>query len=177
MANYFPVALTGTTKSWLMNLPEGTLHSWSELCRQFTANIESAYARLGNETELHVIQQRPGESLRSFIQWFSQVRKTIPHISNASVVVPFRQGVRDEKMLEKLATHDVQDVSTLFSLADKCAKATEGHAWHSPATQAAKGESTTSTGPRPKAAAMAMATTTRRRRLVATSRWLERPLP
>jgi hypothetical protein len=33
MANYFPVALMGTTRSWLMNLPEGTLHSWSELCR------------------------------------------------------------------------------------------------------------------------------------------------
>jgi hypothetical protein len=25
MANYFPVALTGTAWSWLMNLPEGTL--------------------------------------------------------------------------------------------------------------------------------------------------------
>jgi hypothetical protein len=27
MANYFPVALTGTTRSWLMNLPEGSLTS------------------------------------------------------------------------------------------------------------------------------------------------------
>jgi hypothetical protein len=44
-------------------------------------------------------------------------------------------------MLEKLTTHDIQDVSTLISLADKCARATEGRAWHSPATQAAKGES------------------------------------
>jgi hypothetical protein len=33
MVNYFPVALTGTARSWLLNLPEGTLHSWSELCR------------------------------------------------------------------------------------------------------------------------------------------------
>jgi hypothetical protein len=33
MANYFPVALTGIARSWLMNLPEGTLDSWSELCR------------------------------------------------------------------------------------------------------------------------------------------------
>jgi hypothetical protein len=32
MANYFPVAMTGTTQSWLMNLPESTLDSWSELC-------------------------------------------------------------------------------------------------------------------------------------------------
>jgi hypothetical protein len=34
-------------------------------------------------------------------------------------------------MLEKLATHDVETVSTLFALADKCAKAAEGRAWHS----------------------------------------------
>jgi hypothetical protein len=39
--------------------------------------------------------------------------------------------VRDEKMLEKLATHDMETVTTLFALADKCARATEGRAWHS----------------------------------------------
>jgi hypothetical protein len=128
MANYFLVALTGTTWCWLINLPEGTLDSWSELCRQFTANIESAYARSGNETDLHAIQERPGESLHSFVQRFSQVRNIIYRISNAFVVVAFRQGVRDEKMLVKLATHDIQDVSVLFSLADKCAKVAEGRA-------------------------------------------------
>jgi hypothetical protein len=91
----------------------------------------------------------PGESLHCFIQRFSQVYNTIPYISNASVVVAFHQGVRDEKMLEKLATHNIQDVSTLFNLADKCARATEGHAWHSPAASAGKGES------KPNASAMA----------------------
>jgi hypothetical protein len=101
-----------------MNLLEGTLDSWSELCCQFTANIESVYARPGNETDLHAIQQRPEESLCSFIQRFSQIRNTIPRISYASVLVAFHQGVRDEKMLEKLATHDIQDVSALFSLVD-----------------------------------------------------------
>jgi hypothetical protein len=30
--NYFPVAMTGTTQSWLMNLPKGSLTSWAELC-------------------------------------------------------------------------------------------------------------------------------------------------
>jgi hypothetical protein len=34
-------------------------------------------------------------------------------------------------MLEKLATHDVETVTTLFALADKYARAAEGHAWHS----------------------------------------------
>jgi hypothetical protein len=76
------------------------------------------------------MQQRPGESLRSFIQQFSQVQNTIPCISNAYVVVAFQRGVRDEKMLEKLATHNVQDVSGLFNSTDRCDRATEGHAWH-----------------------------------------------
>jgi hypothetical protein len=141
MANHFPVALMGMARSWLMNLSEGTLDSWSELCHQFTANLESAYARLGNEIDLHAIQQHRGESLCTFVQQFSQVCNTIPRIFNASVMVAFCHGVRDEKMLEKLTTHDVLDVSALFGLADKCAKAMEGLTWHSAVTQVAKGES------------------------------------
>jgi hypothetical protein len=42
--------------------------------------------------------------------------------------------MRDKKMLKKLATHDVQDISELFSLADKCNKAAGGHTWHSQPT-------------------------------------------
>jgi hypothetical protein len=42
-------------------------------------------------------------------------------------------------MLEKLATHDVETVTTLFALADKCARAVEGRAWHSaPQTEVAQ---------------------------------------
>jgi hypothetical protein len=44
-------------------------------------------------------------------------------------------------MLEKLATHDVETVPTLFALADKCAKAAEGRAWHlAPQTGAAQSD-------------------------------------
>jgi hypothetical protein len=57
------------------------------------------------------------------------------------VVVAFRKGVRDEKILERLTTHDIQDVYALFSLADKCAKATKGRTWYSPIDQVAKGQS------------------------------------
>jgi hypothetical protein len=44
-------------------------------------------------------------------------------------------------MLEKLATHEVKDVSELFNLANKCARMAEGHAWHSqPAPRAGKAD-------------------------------------
>jgi hypothetical protein len=41
-------------------------------------------------------------------------------------VVAFRQDVRDEKVLVKLATHDIQDLVKLFSLADKCTRVMHG---------------------------------------------------
>jgi hypothetical protein len=61
--------------------------------------------------------------------------------------------MRDEKMFEKLATCNNQDVVEHFSLADKCATATEGHVWHTHQPQR------------------------RGRLMVTTSRWLELPLP
>jgi hypothetical protein len=91
------------------------------------------------EAHLHAVRQEPGETLRTFISCFTKVRGTIPRISAASIITAFCQGVHDEKMLEKLATHDVETVPTLFALADKCARATEGRAWHSaPQTGAAQ---------------------------------------
>jgi hypothetical protein len=98
---------------------------------RFTANFASAYQQHGVEAHLHVVRQKPGETLRAFISRFSKVRGTIPCISDTSIITAFRQGVRDKKMLEKLATHDVETVTTLFTLADKCARVAEGRAWHS----------------------------------------------
>jgi hypothetical protein len=71
MANYFPVALTGVARSWLMNLLEGSRTSWVELCHKFMANFKSAYTHPGNKVDLHAVRKHPGESLRSFIQRFS----------------------------------------------------------------------------------------------------------
>jgi hypothetical protein len=93
-------------------------------------NFASAYQRHRVEAHLHAVRQGPGEILRALISRFTKVRGTIPHISDASIISAFRHGVRDEKMLEKLATRDVDDVTTLLALANKCARAAEGRAWH-----------------------------------------------
>jgi hypothetical protein len=130
-ATYFHVALYGPASTWLMNLTPGSIYSWEELCARFTVNFASAYQQHGVESHLHAVRQEPGETLQAFISRFTKVRGTIPCISDASIITAFRQGVRDEKMLEKLATHNVETVTTLFALADKCVRAAEGRAWHS----------------------------------------------
>jgi hypothetical protein len=139
MATYFHVALSGPARTWLMNLAPGSIYSWEELCARFVANFASAYQQHGVEAHLHAVRQEPGETLRTFISGFTKVRGTIPRIFDASIIMAFRQGVHDEKILEKLATHDVETIPTLFALADKCARAAEGRAWHSaPQTGAAQ---------------------------------------
>jgi hypothetical protein len=130
METYFHVFLFGPARTWLMNLTPGSIYSWEELRAWFAANFASAYQRHGVEAHLHAVRQEPGETLRTFISHFTRVRGTITRISDASIITAFRQGVRDEKMLEKLATHDVETVTMLFALADKCARAAEGRAWH-----------------------------------------------
>jgi hypothetical protein len=130
MATYFHVALSGPVQTWLMNLAPGSIYSWEELCARFIANFASAYQQHGVEAHLHAVRQEPGETLRAFISRFTKVRGTIPCITDASIITAFHQGVHDEKVLEKLATHDVETVTTLFALADKCARAAEGSAWH-----------------------------------------------
>jgi hypothetical protein len=131
MATYFHVALSGPAWTWLMNQAPRSIYSWEELCARFVAKFASAYQQHGVEAHLHAVRQEPRETLQAFISRFTKVHGTIPRISDASIITAFRQGVRDEKMLEKLATHDVDNVTTLFALADKCARAAEGHAWHS----------------------------------------------
>jgi hypothetical protein len=130
MATYFHVALSGPAWTWLMNLTRGSIYSWEELYARFTTNFASAYQQHGVEAHLHIVRQEPEETLWAFISRYTKVRGTIPHISDASIITAFRQGVR-ENMLEKSATHDVETVTTLFALADKCARAAEGCAWHS----------------------------------------------
>jgi hypothetical protein len=139
MATYFHVALSGPARTWLMNLVPRSIYSWEELYAWFTTNFASAYQQHGVEAHLHAVRQEPGETLRAFISRFTKVWGTIPRITDASIITAFLQGVRDEKMLEKLAMDDVETITTLFALADKCAKAAEGCAWHSaPQTRVAQ---------------------------------------
>jgi hypothetical protein len=90
MVSYFHVALTGSARTWLMNLTSGSVYSWEELCVRFTANFASAYQQHGVEAHLHAVRQEPGETLQAFISRLSKVWGTIPRIFDASIITAFR---------------------------------------------------------------------------------------
>nr|CBG76438.1 OO_Ba0013J05-OO_Ba0033A15.25 [Oryza officinalis] len=131
MANFFPMALKGQARGWLMNLPPASVHSWEDLCQQFTTNFQGTYPRPGEEADLHAVQRRDDESLRSYIQRFCQVRNTIPCIPAHAVIYAFRGGVRHNRMLEKIASKEPQTTTQLFELADRVARKKEAWTWNS----------------------------------------------
>nr|CAE05102.2 OSJNBa0009K15.22 [Oryza sativa Japonica Group] len=131
MANFFPMALKGQARGWLMNLPPASVHSWEDLCQQFTMNFQGTYPRPGEEADLHAVQRGDDESLRSYIQRFCQVRNTIPCIPAHAVIYAFRGGVRHNRMLEKIASKEPQTTAELFQLADRVARKEEAWTWNS----------------------------------------------
>ncbi|XP_052163076.1 uncharacterized protein LOC127780164 [Oryza glaberrima] len=137
MANYFPMALKGQARGWLMTQPPDSIHSWEDLCQQFITNFQGTYPRPGEEADLHAVRRKDDESLRSYIQRFCQVRNTIPCIPAHAVVYAFRNGVRHNGMLEKIASKEPKTTAKLFELADKVARKEEAWAWNSPGTGAA----------------------------------------
>ena len=40
MANCFPMALKDGARSWLLNLPQGSISSWDEMRDRFVANFQ-----------------------------------------------------------------------------------------------------------------------------------------
>jgi hypothetical protein len=67
LANYFPLVLKPNVRSWLMNLPKGSISSWSDLCNEFIGAFTGGHKAPGQPSDLQVIPQREGESLRKYI--------------------------------------------------------------------------------------------------------------
>lgn len=67
MAKWFPMALKDGARSWLLNLPEGSISSWDELHERFMATLlgTSDYAPAMND--LRRVKQQSGETLHKYI--------------------------------------------------------------------------------------------------------------
>src|SRR4051812_16693236 len=126
LANYFPLVLKSNVRSWLMHLPDNSITSWTDLCHQFVGAFTGGHKPHGPASNLHLLIQKEGEPLRKFIQRFSRVHYNIPDVHPAAVISAFHQNVRNRRMREEMAMCKIKDVSELYALADKCARAEEG---------------------------------------------------
>ena len=77
------MALKDSASSWLTNLPTESINTWEDLCRCFVTNFKGTYEHGLMYNDLRGVRQKPGETLRKYIQRFSQVRNKIPNATDA----------------------------------------------------------------------------------------------
>ena len=121
------MALKDGARSWLLNLPPGSISSWNEMRDRFVANFQGTRDRPPAAGDLRRVKQQPGETLQKYIQRFNNVRLKIPKVTDEAIISAFSDGVCDVKMKEELSIHEELCTSLeLFNLATKCARAEEG---------------------------------------------------
>jgi hypothetical protein len=42
-SNYLPTTLTDAARSWIINLPKGSIYTWDQLCAMFIRNFQGTY--------------------------------------------------------------------------------------------------------------------------------------
>jgi hypothetical protein len=126
-ANFLHTTLTGAAKSWLINLPEGSIHSWDQLCAMFIRNFQGTYERSSTTETLNTIKKKHDESLRDYIKCFCNARNAITHIQDIEIINAFHDDVSDIKTVEEIAMKKPKTVADLLAVADVCIETSE--AW------------------------------------------------
>jgi hypothetical protein len=124
-ANFLPTTLTGVARSWLINLLEGSVTSWDQLCAMFIDNFQGTYEHPSTAKMLKTIRQKHDESLRDYVKRFYNVRNTIPYIQNIEIINVFHNGVRNIKTVEEITMKKPKTVVDLLTVTDVCIEASE----------------------------------------------------
>nr|ABA97822.1 retrotransposon protein, putative, Ty3-gypsy subclass [Oryza sativa Japonica Group] len=123
MANYLPVALADSARSWLHGLPRGTIGSWAELRDHFIANFQGTFERPGTQFDLYNVVQKSRGSLQDYIRRFSEQRNKISDITDDVIIAAFTKGIRHEDLVGKFGCKPPKTVKQMFEKANEYAKA------------------------------------------------------
>jgi hypothetical protein len=127
-ANFLPTVLSGATRSWLINLPKGSVTSWDQLCAMFIGNFQGTYEHPSIVETLKTIKQKHDEGLRDYVKCFCNARNAIPYIQDIEIINTFHDGVSDFKTVKEIAMKKPNMVADLLAVTDVCIEAFKGQA-------------------------------------------------
>jgi len=95
---YFPIVLKPAPLTWLESLKPESIHSWDDLKKVFVDNFQGSLHRVATRHTLAMCKQEPGETLRSYIKRFFDMRTTITNVSNEDVIDYFHDGITTQSL-------------------------------------------------------------------------------
>ena len=81
--------------------------------------------RLGTKHDLNRIYQKPSELLRSYIKCFSEMRNSIPNITEAEVITAFVKGLHHRDLRSKFNRKPPKGIGEMITTADQYVDAEE----------------------------------------------------
>ncbi|GAU46761.1 hypothetical protein TSUD_92560 [Trifolium subterraneum] len=118
----FPLSLVRGASTWWRNLPPGSIDSWEELCRTFTAHITTSRRHPKTVASLKAIVQGPEESLRNYIERFNKVSVEVEATDKMKLYL-LEEGLREgTKFQEAVGILEVQTLDAFFELAQRYIK-------------------------------------------------------
>jgi hypothetical protein len=122
------MALSNATRSLLINLPDGSIYTWDQLCAMFIENFQGTYKHPSTAETLKTIRQKHDESLWDYVKCFYNTRNVIRYIQDIEIINAFRDGVSDIKTVEEIAIKKSKMMADLLTVANTCIKASEARA-------------------------------------------------
>jgi hypothetical protein len=119
------MALSGVARSWLINLPEGSIYTWDQLCTMLIRNFQGTYKHPSTAETLKTIKQKYDESLRDYMKHFCNARNAILYIQDIEIINAFWDGVNDIKTVEEITMKKPRTMADLLTIADVCIEACE----------------------------------------------------
>jgi hypothetical protein len=127
-ANYMLKALSNAARSWLINLLEGTIYNWDQLCAMFINNFQGTYEHSSTIETLKTIKQKHDESLWDYVKHFWNTRNAIPNIQDIKIINAFHDRVTDIKNVEEITMKKPKIVANLLAVANECIEVSEDRA-------------------------------------------------
>ncbi|KAK1687132.1 hypothetical protein QYE76_047980 [Lolium multiflorum] len=121
---YSPLMLLGSARTWLNNLPAGSINGWLDFEDAFISNFTGTYRRPGRPQQLEMCKQGADETDRAYLTRWCEMRNSCEGVHEIQAVGFFMAGCRQNTMLwHKLHRSDPKTMAALMAIADKYALA------------------------------------------------------
>ncbi|GAA0141282.1 hypothetical protein LIER_02459 [Lithospermum erythrorhizon] len=112
----FPSSLLGQALNWFHKLPPDSIDCWQHIVDLFMDKFRASIVADEDKRTLMDIQQKPGETLRSFATRFEEVATNIPTANEKVTMISFFHGLRYGPLKEKLVLEPPNTRNELFKL-------------------------------------------------------------
>jgi hypothetical protein len=110
---YFPFCLDQAPLRWLESLDKHSIDKWDQLKEQFTSNFAGAMGHSGTRTDLAMVKQEQGETLRKYMRRFFDKRATVVYVTDKEVIDLFQDGLYHRRTFEDFGQHRPRSITHL----------------------------------------------------------------